>query len=93
MDGVRERYPGSHGVLELIGNPEVFAFCWRGVDAVGIELGPRGNSAQDMACLGWVSSALRTGGPWGGSGSFSVGWGIKGQVICPPSILKQILGG
>ncbi len=26
-------------------------------------MGPRGTSAPDMACLGWVSSALRTGGP------------------------------
>ena len=63
MDGVRERYPGSHVVLEFMGNPEFFAFCWRGIDAVGIEMGPRGTSAPDMACLGWVSSALRTGGP------------------------------
>ena len=29
----------------------------------GIEMGPRGTLAPDMACLGWVSSALRTGEP------------------------------
>ena len=79
MDGVRERYPESHGVLEFIGNPEFFGFCWRGVDAVGIEMGPRGTSALGTGstpCAGWE----------GGQGVCRrTSTLIKGQVICEPA--------